>query len=117
MAENLINRTGLSSGETIVILGAYGGLGSAAIQRVKIREAKVIGISSAGKEQVLREVGVDHGIDRNEPNRETAIKDLASNEVDVAADVVGGEASAVLISCLRPGGRYSVSGCTSGPIV
>ena len=116
-AENLIERTGLSPGESIVISGASGGVGSAAIQLAKIREAKVIAISRAGKEQVLREVGADHVIDRNEPNLESAIKDLAGGDVDVAADVVGGDTFVVLINCLRPGGRYSASGCIGGPMV
>ena len=61
-AENLISRTGLTEGETIVISGASGGVGSAAIQLAKIRSAQVIAISSPGKEQKLKEMGADYVI-------------------------------------------------------
>ena len=116
-AENLINRTGLSAGETIVISGASGGVGTAAIQLAKIRGATVIAISSPGKEQALEAIGADHVVNRNEENLPTTIKKLAGGEVDVAADVVGGDTFSVLIDCLRQGGRYSSSGCIAGPMV
>lgn len=116
-AENLIEKTGLSEGESIVISGASGGVGSAAIQIAKLRKAKVIAISSRQKQLELMEIGADYVIDRNENDLELAIKEAAGGEIDVAADVVGGETFGVLINCLRQGGRYSTSGCISGPMV
>ena len=116
-AENLIDRTRLGEGETIAISGASGGVGSAAIQLAKIRGATVIAISSAGKEQGLSELGADHFVDRNNSNLKTEIMDLVGGEIDVAADVVGGDMFSLLIDCLRRGGRYSSSGCISGPMV
>jgi len=116
-AENLINRTGLSAGESIVISGASGGVGSAAIQLAKIRAATVIAISSPGKDQALLDLGADHVVDRGKQNLVSKIKNLAGGEVDVAADVVGGDTFGVLIDCLRQGGRYSSSGCIAGPMV
>ncbi len=116
-AENLIERSGLMERETIAISGASGGVGSAAIQLAKIRNATVIAISSRGKEQGLLDLGVDHVVDRTNPDLESEIKDLAGGSIDVAADVVGGETFSVLINCLRQGGRYSSSGCISGPMI
>jgi NADPH:quinone reductase-like Zn-dependent oxidoreductase len=116
-AENLIDRTGLSAGETIVISGASGGVGTAAIQLAKIRGATVIAISSPGKERALEAIGADHVVSRSENDLVSAIKDLGGGEIDVAADVVGGDAFGILIDCLRRGGRYSSSGCIAGPIV
>jgi NADPH:quinone reductase-like Zn-dependent oxidoreductase len=116
-AENLIDRTGLSAGETIVISGASGGVGTAAIQLAKIRGATVIAISSPGKERALEAIGADHVVSRKENDLVSAIKDLGGGEIDVAADVVGGDAFGILIDCLRRGGRYSSSGCIAGPIV
>ena len=116
-AENLINRSGLSAGETVAISGASGGVGSAAIQLAKIRNAKVIAISSRDKAQGLLDLGADHVVDRNSPDLESEIKALADGAIDVAADVVGGETFSLLINCLRQGGRYSSSGCISGPMI
>ena len=55
--------------------------------------------------------------DRNDPALKQTIRDLADGEIDVAVDVVGGATFGVLINCLRQGGRYSSSGCISGPMV
>ncbi len=116
-AENLIERTNLGAGETIVISGASGGVGSAAIQLSKLRGATVIAVSSSGKARALKEIGADHVVDRNQPDLESAIMDCAGGEVDVTADVVGGDTFSVLVNCLKQGGRYSSSGCISGPMV
>ncbi|MFT5111635.1 MAG: NADPH:quinone reductase-like Zn-dependent oxidoreductase [Parasphingorhabdus sp.] len=116
-ADNLIERTGLTAGETIVISGASGGVGSAAIQLAKIRAARVIAISSQGKEQALLKLGADHVVNRNSDDLKTEIRELANGEVDVAVDVVGGDTFTLLVDCLRQGGRYSSSGCIAGPMV
>ncbi|NNE24956.1 MAG: zinc-binding dehydrogenase, partial [Rhizobiales bacterium] len=89
-AENLIGRTGLRPGETVVIAGASGGVGSAAIQLAKLRGAKIIAIASASKADTLLELGASTVIDRTEPDLEAAIREAASGPPDVALDVVGG---------------------------
>lgn len=116
-ALNLIDRSGLSEGEVIAISGASGGVGSAAIQIAKILGATVIAISSLDKARGLENIGADYVVDRGDLNLKETIIDLAGREIDVAADVVGGEMFSLLIDCLRQGGRYSSSGCISGPIV
>ena len=116
-AENLVSRTALKPGETVVIAGASGGVGSAAIQLCRLRGARVIGIASQSKADGLLDLGASAIIDRNETNLEDAIRDLASGPVDVALDVVGGDTFMPLINALRQGGRYSTSGAISGPMV
>ena len=116
-AENLINRTGLGAGESIVISGASGGVGSAAIQLTKIRGARVIAISSESKRQSLLNLGADQVVDRHSKDLQADVITALGGKADVAVDVVGGEIFSVLVNCLRRGGRYSASGAISGPMV
>ena len=116
-AENLTARSGLKPGETVLINGASGGVGSAAIQLCRLRGARVIAIASASKAERLRQLGAAAIIDRNETDLETAIRDAAGGTIDVALDVVGGSAFMALINALRQGGRYSSSGSIAGPLV
>ena len=116
-AENLVARSGLLPGETVVIAGASGGVGSAAIQFCRLRGARVIAIASAAKAEKLKALGVDTVIDRNERNLEAAIRAAAGGPVEVALDVVGGAMFKALVDALRQGGRYSSSGAISGPVV
>jgi NADPH:quinone reductase-like Zn-dependent oxidoreductase len=116
-AENLTARTGLQPGETVVITGASGGVGSAAIQLCRLRGARVIAIASPAKTDSLKQLGADQVIDRNVDNLEQAIRDAIGGAVDVALDVVGGSSFMPLVNALRQGGRYSSSGSIAGPLV
>lgn len=116
-AENLVARTGLRPGETVVIAGASGGVGTAAIQLCRLRGARIIAIASPSKSSVLRELGADTVVDRETPEMSEAIRAAADGEVHVALDVVGGRTFHHLVGALRQGGRYSTSGAISGPIV
>jgi len=116
-AENLIARTGLRPGETVVISGASGGVGSAAIQLCRLRGARVIGIASLAKAQILTELGATEIIDRACDDLEVQIRKAAGGEVDVALDVVGDYFFMPMINALRQGGRYSSSGAIAGPMV
>ena len=116
-AENLVARTHLQPGETVVISGASGGVGSAALQICKHRGATTIAIASASKADGLMELGACAVIDRNEAHLEDAILKAGDGQVDVALDVVGGTLFMPLINALRQGGRYSSSGAIAGPTV
>ena len=116
-AENLTARTALRPGETVVINGASGGVGSAAIQLCRLRGARVIAIASASKAALLRQLGAEQVIERNEADLEAAIRESAGGAVDVALDVVGGASFMALVNALRQGGRYSSSGSIAGPLV
>ena len=116
-AENLISKTGLQPGETVVITGASGGVGSAAIQLCKLRGARIIAIASRSKSDFLLELGAEVVIGRNEPDLGKKIQSCARGSVDVVLDVVGGHMFMPLVDTLRQGGRYSSSGAISGPMV
>lgn len=116
-AENLIGRAGVQSGDVVVISGASGGVGSAAIQLARGRGARVIAIASAGKADLLLDLGAGAVVDRNTAGLAAAILDAAGGPVDVACDVVGSGAFEALIEVLKPGGRYSTSGAIGGPQV
>ncbi len=116
-AENLVARTSLLPGETVVIAGASGGVGTAAIQLCKLRGSRVIAIASKNKFDLLGSLGADACIDRASDDLESAIRDAANGAADVALDVVGGSTFMPLVNALRQGGRYSSSGAISGPMV
>lgn len=115
-AENLISRTQLKPGETVVINGASGGVGSAAIQLCRLRGARVIAVASRSKADLLLALGAEAVIDRNTPNLHQALMETTKKPYDVALDVVGGESFGHLLNGLRQGGRYSSSGAISGPM-
>ena len=116
-AENLVARTALQPGECVVIAGASGGVGSAAIQLCRLRGARVIAIAALAKAELLTQLGADHVIDRDTADLEGAIADAATGKIDVALDVVGDSMFMPLINSLRQGGRYSTSGAIAGPLV
>jgi NADPH:quinone reductase-like Zn-dependent oxidoreductase len=112
-AENMLTRIILKAGERVLITGASGGVGSAAVQLAKRRGAQVTGIASADKAEAIRALGADQVIARDD--------DLAAlfgdDYFDAAVDVVGGTQFASILGCLKRGGRYAVAGAISGPVV
>ena len=112
-AENMLNRAQVSEGDTVLITGASGGVGSAAIQLAKVRGARVIGVAGASKQQSVADAGADLTLIRGS-SLEVA---LGNDSVDVVIDLVGGEDWPELPNILRPFGRYAVSGAIAGPIV
>jgi NADPH:quinone reductase-like Zn-dependent oxidoreductase len=116
-AENLVGRSNLRPGETVVIAGASGGVGSAAVQLCRLRGARVIAIASPAKSDLLIDLGAEKVIDRDTEDLEQAIIDTAGRNIDVALDVVGNRMFMPLLNALRQGGRYSTSGAIAGPLV
>jgi NADPH:quinone reductase-like Zn-dependent oxidoreductase len=116
---SLITRGGLKPGETVLIVGAGGGVNSASIQIAKLAGAKVIVIgSSADKCAKAAELGADITIDRSAtPDWSKEIYKLTNkNGVDIVVDNVGKETMFDSIRSVRIGGRILVVGNTSGPI-
>ena len=112
-AENMLTRTALSSGETVLITGASGGVGSAAIQLAKARGARVIAVVSAKKGAAVRALGADIVLYRGQ----CVLRELGPNAVDVVVDLVGGAEWDKLPDVLKPTGRYAVAGAIAGAMV
>ena len=112
-AENMLTRAGVRSGDTVLVTGASGGVGSAAVQLAKARGAKVAAVTSAAKASAIAELGADRILNRDDD----VVKILGPGSVDVAVDLVGGPKWPSLLDVLRPGGRYAVSGAVGGPLV
>lgn len=112
-AENILTRIGLSAGERVLITGASGGVGSAAVQLAKRRGAEVIAMASADKAGAVRALGATQVIPRD-----ADLEALFGQEhFDAAVDIVGGAQFGAILNTLKRGGRYGVSGAISGPIV
>lgn len=112
-AENILIRIGLRSGERVLITGASGGVGSAAVQLAKRRGAEVVAIVGSAKAEAVHGLGADHVIPR-----EADLEALFEPEhFDAAVDIVGGTQFGAILNVLKRGGRYGVSGAISGPIV
>ena len=111
-AENMLHRAGVGA-ERVLVTGASGGVGSAAVQLAKRRGAEVIAICAPAKAAEVRALGADHCIDRDSD----LVKALGRNAVDVVIDMVGGSGFSPLLDVLRLGGRYAVAGAIAGPIV
>ncbi len=112
-AENLLHRAAVAAGERVLVTGASGGVGSAAVQLAKRRGAEVIGVASPEKADAIRALGADVVISRGEDPSMT----LGAETVDVVIDVVGGPGWPALLEVLRNGGRLATSGAIAGPIV
>lgn len=112
-AENMIERANIKSHDTVLITGASGGVGSAAVQLVKRRHAKVIAICSENKMEQVIALGADKVIPRGGKLRDF----LGKDSVDVVIDLVAGKQWSELPDLLRKGGRYAVAGAIAGPIV
>jgi NADPH:quinone reductase-like Zn-dependent oxidoreductase len=109
-AENMLTRANVSEDETVLVTGASGGVGSAAIQLAQARGAKVIAVTSASKAQALLDLGAIKTLDRNDD----FVAEIGANSVDVVIDLVAGEKWPTLLDVLRPKGRYAVSGAIGG---
>ncbi|TCD15036.1 alcohol dehydrogenase family protein [Oricola cellulosilytica] len=111
-AENMLHRIGLNSGETVLVTGASGGVGSAAVQLAKRRGAHVIAVASPSKHDFVASLGADAMLDRDADYGETP----GEMAVDVVVDLVAGERWPALIRCIKRGGRYITAGAIGGPI-
>jgi NADPH:quinone reductase-like Zn-dependent oxidoreductase len=116
-AERMLNRSRLAAGETVLVTGASGGVGTALVQLARIRGAAVVGIVGHGKEDLVRGIGANAVVTRGEDIAAAVQRALAGAPLDVVADVVGGEQMGELLSLLRSGGRYVVAGAIAGPLV
>jgi NADPH:quinone reductase len=113
---SLVTRGRYSSGETVLVQGAAGGVGTAALQIAKGLGARVIGVvSSDEKERVARDAGADEVVRSDGPWKDE-VKELSGGGVDIVIDPVGGDRFTDNLRSLREGGRCVVVGFTGGSI-
>ena len=106
----------LQAGETVLVHGAAGGVGTAVLQVAKGLGAKTIAVvSSDDKERVASEAGAGHVVRSDGPWKDAA-KELSGGGVDLVLDPVGGDRFTDSLRSLREGGRVVVVGFTGGSI-
>ncbi|MGW1985038.1 NADP-dependent oxidoreductase [Streptomyces collinus] len=96
----LVDTAGVRPGERVLVHAAAGGVGHLAVQIAKARGAYVIGTASAGKHDLVKELGADEVIDYRAVRFEDAVGDI-----DVVLDGLGGENAERSLKVLRAGGR------------
>jgi NADPH:quinone reductase len=113
---SLVNRGRLAEGETVLVHGAAGGVGTASLQIARGLGARTIAVvSSDEKEKVAREAGADEVVRSDGPWKDQA-KEISGGGVDVVVDPVGGDRFTDSLRSLREGGRVIVVGFTGGSI-
>jgi NADPH:quinone reductase len=113
---SLKHRGRLAEGETVLVHGAAGGVGTATLQIATGLGARTIAVvSSDEKERVAREAGADEVV-RSDGAWKDEAKELSGGGVDVVVDPVGGDRFTDSLRSLREGGRLVVVGFTGGSI-
>lgn len=114
----LLDRGALKPGETVLVLGAAGGVGTAAIQIAKVAGARVIAAASTDEKCALcQRLGADATVNYSRDNLRDALKALTDGRgPDVIYDPVGGELAEPAFRSIAWRGRYLVIGFAAGPI-
>jgi len=114
----LIDRAALKAGETLLVLGAAGGVGTAAIQIGKAVGARVIAAASSDEKCTLcREIGADESVNYTSTSLRDALKALTGGKgPDVVYDPVGGDLAEPVFRSIAWRGRYLVVGFAQGGI-
>jgi NADPH2:quinone reductase len=114
----LVDRAALQPGETVLVLGAAGGVGTAAVQIAKAAGARVIAAASSDEKCALcREIGADETVNYATGNLRERLKDLTGGRgPDVVYDPVGGDLAEPAFRSIAWRGRYLVIGFAGGAI-
>ena len=114
----LKDRGQLRPGETLMVLGAAGGVGLAAVQLGKLMGAQVIACASSDEKlATCKRHGADLLINYRAKNLRDAVKELTGDRgIDVILDPVGGEYAEPAVRSMAWGGRYLIVGFTAGEI-
>jgi NADPH:quinone reductase-like Zn-dependent oxidoreductase len=107
----------LQAGDRVLIHGAAGGVGIAAVQLAKARGLGIFGTAGPAKQEYLRKIGVDHAIDHTKNNFVDVVHKFAPDGIEMAMDAIGGKSFAESERCLGPTGRLVVYGfsAAAGP--
>ena len=105
--QGLVDELGVREGETVLITGASGGVGTMAVQiAANILGARVIGTASTRNHEYLRDLGAEEAIDYN-GDWVTAVREIAPDGVDAVMECVGGETLSRSFKTVRDGGRVA----------
>lgn len=117
-AENMLDAAGVKEGETVLVPGASGGVGSALLQLVAARGARAVAVASSAKLHQVRTLEPCAAVARDEGDLIDAVREAIGRDgVEVAADIVGGPQFSAVLALLAWGGRYVTSGAIAGPVV
>ena len=118
MHHALTDRAQLKAGETLLVLGAGGGIGTATIELGKIAGATVIAAASSDEKlRVAAACGADHLIDYSQQDLRARLKEITADKgVDVVVDPVGGSLAEAALRSTGWGGRFLVIGFAAGEI-
>jgi NADPH:quinone reductase-like Zn-dependent oxidoreductase len=107
----------LQPGDRILIHGAAGGVGIAAVQLARARGLVIFGTAGPAKQDYLRRMGVDHAIDYQKHDFVDVVHKFASDGIEMVMDPVGGKSLSRSAECLGPMGRLIVYGfsAAAGP--
>lgn len=116
-AERMLNRSGVRDDDDVFVTGASGGVGTGLVQLAKRRGGRVLGLTSSRKADAVCDIGADETIARDKEDILTAIRNWNKDgQIDVVADVVGGELFQGFLEALRPGGSIVTAGAVAGPV-
>ena len=113
-ALGMLERGSVSGGHTVLVTGASGGVGLAAVQLASARGARVVAVCSGDKAGAVRRAGAAEVVDRR---RGQVVADAAEAEpagYDAVVDLVAGPLVGAGLGLLRPGGRWVVAGALDG---
>ncbi len=103
--QSMFNAGNLQAGQTVLILGASGGIGNLGIQLAKWKGATVIGVASQKNHLFMQELGADHTIDYKDTHVGEAVKELFPDGVDLIFDAASGDTLQQSLIALKPGGK------------
>jgi NADPH:quinone reductase len=114
----LHDKAALAAGESVLVLGASGGVGMAAVMLARHKGAVVIGTGSTeAKRAAILAAGADHALDPADPELAAKVKALTGGQgVEVVYDPVGGDLAITATRAIGYGGRYLIVGFASGTI-
>ncbi len=116
-AEHMLHRADPGPGDTVLVTGASGGVGTALIQLAKRRETAVLAITTPAKTDAVLGLGADLAFDRSDPELGSLVMEESGGGVEVFADVVGGPLFPILFDVIKPRGHYVTAGAIAGATV
>jgi NADPH2:quinone reductase len=111
----LFDLTGVGASDTVLVVGASGGLGIVSVQLARARAKRVVATArGAAKVKQVRRLGADAVVDSAAPDWPARARDALGGAADVVLDNIGGVVGEAAFPLLAPGGRFSAHGTPSG---